>query len=434
MTTENTEEELQAQAGQQDSQPVAEDGASSPMTSEEYSALNQKVADEGYEPTEDEWSRIDEYQSAQNNGEDPPEAAAAEKKTDEPKEAPTEDKAEKPSEEKAQTEEEKVLDAVANVRPNEWTDDQAKAIQAAMKRVGAKTPEEIPDKLKGLQQLVSEKGGEVHEIQSQFQATKSELEDLNMALADAAKGDPTAYQWLQEVKGINLAQHGLAPTAAQQQQKQDPEKPEINEDDIVDPVTHAKVVSLENALRERDAKLEKLLNAHQSNEAAQRKEQALGKVTDQMMAVADEFPEMYRISNADMRGMIRQHFLNGTTDPRLTPLIELTQFAQSSNMPDLRSAHIVKNEGSFAEALVKAQQSGAQKVLGQAQAPAIPNIREEGTGKQEKQEAYSKEDIDAMALGQRDLPDEWFNEDYSYNLEAIPAYAQQRMRLVETNQ
>jgi len=429
MDTELEEKEIAQDAGQV-SQQTEEP---SPFNAEEYSALNDRVANEDYEPTEEEWGRFD---ATQKPGEESAEATDAKETATATETKVGSGNLETNPDDAGKTDDEKAVDLVKTVQVNKMTDEQSDVVSKAMARVGAKTPDELEDKILGMQQLVSKKGGEAHEIQTKLDATQAQVDNMNELLGDLRNGSQAAYDYLRDVIGADPSKMGVAATAEAQQAviagKQVDIPKQDDPDDIIDPVTHARVLALEKQLLDQAAETKShRAQFDQQNaqyEARARKQMAIGQIADQVANVANEFPDAYQVPGGNIRALVEQHLNGQGTDPRLAPVLKLMQTARDQNLPNLRAAHVVSSESSFAEALLAAEKRGRESVLSQTQSPGMSSARDSAGGGI-RNETYSVADVDAMANGSRDMPDEWFNDDGSYRTPNIPAHAQIRLGL-----
>jgi hypothetical protein len=438
--TEAPVEELDTPAGHD---PQQEDQAPAPtgeMSRQEYDALNERVIAEDYDPTDEEWERIRGFQDRQNNGDKSTEAPADDVKAPDASTDPkSTDNPEKDSGDDGKSEDEKVVDLVEGVRPNKWTDAQRDTVIEAMKRVGAKTPEEIPDKIKGLQQLVSEKAGETKTFEGELETERNRNQQILAAVNDTTlredvlKGDVNAYAYLKSI-GVNPAAFGAKGTPEEQKAGADPEKPKqedtIDEDEIIDPKAHAQIQALKDELKKVTGFVTQQNEQNQQFEQARAVQGMRDAITNQAMSVVEEFGEDYKVEGLNMRDEISKHLTGQAVDPRLGPMIKVMDFAREHNLPKLRMAHVLMNERRLPQSLADAEARGRNSVLQQPTSPAMPDVRGNSGGAPQT-ETWSEADVEAMANDKMDIPDSWYNPDGSYNTDIVPVHAQKRLGLVQ---
>lgn len=283
-------------------------------------------------------------------------------------------------------------------------------LDALMKEVGAKKPEEILAKVKSLRSALGGKDAqEVAKLSKQVQNEQALWQDV-------AKGVPAAVAHAERVYGIKLA--GSAP-AAPAQAPNAPAKPAgqqggrtyISEDAFIEPES-AKMVN--DILRQRDAEIDELRESAKSfNEERERNRRdtamssAKMAVVDEMVTVAQRMDPLKAIPN--LREAIAEWYDKGKPDSRLEVFNELFEIAQKEGC-NLTAAATIKR-GLEADRLVaEAEERGRKAAYGHKPNPSLSGSQG-GRNEQGNYSPLSNDQIEAMAEDHRLMPADWFDKD-----------------------
>lgn len=281
-------------------------------------------------------------------------------------------------------------------------------LEALMKEVGAKKPEEILAKVKGLRQTLGGKDAQkVAELTRQVQNEQALWQDV-------AKGVPAAIAHAERVYGLKLS--GAAP-AAPAQSPTAPAKAEpggrtyIDENLFIDPES-AKIAN--DVLRQRDAELDELRGSMKEvldERARLRRDTAMSTakmaVVDEMVTVAQRMDALKAIPN--LREAIAAWYDQGKPDSRLEVFNELFEIAQKEGC-NLTAAATIKR-GIEADRLVaEAEERGRKSAYGHKPNPSLSGSQG-GRNEQGNYSPLSNEQIEAMADDHRLMPADWFDKD-----------------------
>ena len=302
---------------------------------------------------------------------------------------------------------------VSEGKSNTWTDEESNAVEAAMKRVGAKSPQELLQKVEGALKLQGQKGSENGALQQQMAELQSRVASQDALHRDLAAGVPEALQYIQDTYGLTLAQ-------AKQAQK-DASNGEPSSE-VPDNVIDVEVWKENQAMKRELEKLRESVtsiqtqaekNAQASLEQARTMEQAskvrearLGFI-DQMVQIAEMDPETYGIKSANVRDLMSKYYFEGKMDPRLTNHVALAKFAQENKLNTFTDAFKLKNYEKLSEKIIQARNEGRNSALEVGKPQSLSALR--GQAGADMNPQYTVEDIRAMERGDKEPPKEWFN-------------------------
>ena len=279
-------------------------------------------------------------------------------------------------------------------------------LDALMKEVGAKKPEEILAKVKDLRRTLGGKDAQkVAELTRQVQNEQALWQDV-------AKGVPAALAHAERVYGFKPAP--VAPAQSPNAPAKAGEKggrSYISEDAFIEPES-AKMVN--DILRQRDAEIDELREAAKAfNEERARTQRdgamtaAKAAVVDEMVTVAQRMEPLKAIPN--LREAIADWYDKGKPDTRLEVFNELFEIAQKENCTITAAATIKR--GLEADRLVaEAEERGRKSAYGHKPNPSLSGSQG-GRNEQGNYSPLSNEQIEAMGEDHRLMPADWFDKD-----------------------
>lgn len=280
-------------------------------------------------------------------------------------------------------------------------------IEAAMKKVGAKSPEELADKIDGLKAVASGKETEA------VKAAKAEL-------TRAAQNEAALWRDFMDGKPQALAyvktHYGLEPKQSQTQVQAPTDfDPEVLADaDALTGGITSKVIAQNKALQDRLDKLEGTFTTHQKSIQDQGiRTQVSAQVVDEMVAVASEIPELKDAPG--LRNAIIDRVVHGKNDPRLDTFNELFQIAEEAGT-DLRNALLIKRGRDAALLIERAREEGLKQAYTHKPNRSLSSIQTEDAQPQ----SYTDSQYAEMSKDFRKIPDHFLGPDGSVDLSKVP--------------
>lgn len=286
-------------------------------------------------------------------------------------------------------------------------------IAAAMKEVGAKTPEELTAKVKELRQVVS--GKETEAVQRAKQEGEAKLRSAATAEAalwrDFVDGKPEALAYVAKA-------YGIQPKAqVQQPQESDISPDALAEADALTGGITSKVIAQNRALQDRLDRFEQQFTGHQKTIQEQGIRQTVSaQVVDEMVATAGEIPELAAIPG--LRNVIIDRVVHGKQDPRLDTFNELFQIAQEAGT-DLRNALLIKRGRESALLIEKAREEGRKQAYEHKPNRSLSSIQTEDAEPQSITDAQ----LALMEKDPRAIPDNWLDKNGNLDKARIPKKA-----------
>lgn len=304
-------------------------------------------------------------------------------------------------------------------------------LEALMKEVGAKKPEEILNKVKDLRKTLGGRDSQkVAQLERQVQNEQALWQDV-------AKGVPAAIEHAQRAYGIKLAQpsngNGGQPSQAAQGyggQNQNAnqgggsgQRTYIPEEAFIDPDS-AKMVN--DILRQRDAELDEMRAAAREFKEEREKvrrdssiQTAKGKVIDEMVTVAQRIDSLKAVPN--LREAIANWYDNGKPDSRLEVFNELFELAQEHGTT-LTAAATLKR-GMDADRLIEqAKEEGRRAAYGHKPNPSLSGSAG-GRNEQGNYSPLTDAQIEAMEGDHTLHPPDWYDENDNPVQSKIPKKA-----------
>ena len=291
----------------------------------------------------------------------------------------------------------------------------APEIAAAMKEVGAKSPAELAEKIKGLRAVAS--GKETEAVTALKTDLARKAENTEALIRDLVEGKPGALEFVER-------NYGLKARAPQQQtQTQQPASdfdPEVLADaDALTGGITSKVIAQNKALQERLERLEGTFQTHQKSIQEQGVRQTVaGKLVDEMIAISANLDGVKDIPG--LRNVIIDRVVNGKEDPRLDAFNDLFQIAEEkavNGIPlPLGDAFLIKQGRDMAFLLEKAKEEGRASAYQHKPNKSLSGIQTEDAEKQ----TYTEGQLDAMEKDYRLQPKEWFDANGNLSQKNIP--------------
>lgn len=359
-------------------------------TQDRENEFNQKVLD-GYEPTDEELSSYEEWVKG---GKATPEPDDSEKEVTD-----------------LEAKESNADSGDSNSDPSKpQSEEEIKSLTDAMSKVGAKTVDELPGKISGLLSQLGKQGGEMG---TQLKEAQSQAQNISNLLQDLGEGKQSAIDFMQKTYPDFGKNFGKAPVQS------DPVQPapgEFNADNFLDPELAAYVKGLESKVTE--------LQGHQENaRTAASQRIAIEQSVNEISQFVKNHPE-YWTAAANVGDMTRAYYNQNPSDPvdpRMTEIHKLLDYAQQNKLQTLEDAHLLMNRDSFSQQLADAERRGREQALRHA-----PNNSAASKRNQRSETNYtpvSEADIEAIANGNKPIPESWFNENDTWNWDAIPQAA-----------
>lgn len=318
-------------------------------------------------------------------------------------------------------------------------------VKAAMDRVGAKTPAELEEKIKGLQQLATGKDAQAF---SQLKARFDEADAFRRGEAQlyekARAGDPDAIKFLREQRGVVLVSASGAaeaagkgmPAAAAPEPETPPFKPE--DDAMVDgalsrmweagKADRARLAALETKFQEATARVE-AEGKTRAQAAAQQKAQ--DDTISEMLDVAQFNDELKALP--ELKNRLIDFLVHGKDDPQLAPWFgHLFEVANKEGC-SLKAAYLME-KGRNADALIaKAREEGVRTAVGKPENKSLSHLQTQSDGdKQAGTEAVTETQLQAFEAGDLNaLPASWFDKEGNFVKSKIPPKLYERLGIIE---
>lgn len=341
------------------------------FSDEDVDELNRKVDKENYEPTDEDYEKYRKWKGGKKR--------------------------------KAK-EVEPVPAVVEEAKPTEETPKEDK-LSEALALVGAKSPDELADKIKGLQKAMTSSGGKLGDENKRL---KEGMANLEASLKAMLSGDQTAMDRMRQAYGI--------PPAP---------KEEVIPDEVADTGTYRLLKKDFQEISEQVRALRE--EAARAKEAAEMEKvhlQAVSELTD----LSRKYPELAP-KTKDLGVLLREFWSGSDEDPvdeELQPIIDLIRFARENGIANLEHAHIVKErdkwEAKRLAELKEAEQRALQKLTQHPPTVGLAATRATGTT-DSTYSPVSEEEIRMMLAGEMDIPSEWKDESGRFVRSRVPKSA-----------
>lgn len=301
------------------------------------------------------------------------------------------------------------LDKLGEQKPKEETKD-LDPITLAMQEVGAKTPEELAEKIKGLKSSRDRTGSELGQ---KAKMLEEQNKALQLLIQDFAEGNPEAIKFLKE--------QGLNPKilAAQQLNQDDDDLDDLDLDDLEFETPREKKLreELEALKADKEAK-EREFQAQQMQVKAQ---------NDLIQLWSDFGPELMPQGKTPQQMLTifeqwRDQAADEPTAPELQATIDLIEFARTNRIQSLNAAAKAFLFDKMQERILEAKRQGRQEVLNAPKSVGLAGKREGSAT-----DGITDADIDLMERNQKPIPKDWFEADGYTPTDKMPALARRRL-------
>lgn len=283
-------------------------------------------------------------------------------------------------------------------------------VALAMKQVGAKTAEELLEKVSGLRNNFTQKGQE-----AAIAAEESALKDsfYNALLAGDARAIDIARKHGIPVPGEHAAPAQVKP--AEEGEEQIPE-------DVIDVVTYKRAKELERKLERIFAENEKKEQEAQAERARQAEyEQSLEFTLNQIDAVKDKLPQLFP-EGIDVRGTAKKMYADGNVPESMSHIVKVLEYARTKGIGDLVDAarlYALDND------LMSRPQAQPQKPAATAPQPPMGLAAARGNGggaggTMAGASAITDAQFNKILNGSAPIPDGWFDAKGNPNYSVIP--------------
>jgi hypothetical protein len=283
-------------------------------------------------------------------------------------------------------------------------------IQKAMKDLGAKTPEELSDKIAGLRKELSGKTSQdVARLSKEVEGFKSREAAFTGAtkfIEDLKAGKPGAFEYLQKELGVQL------PKA------QDDKKPFTDEADLLTDGALSRQWEENKALREKMEGLERVFGEGQkAKEAEALQQRSAAQIVEEALTVAALMPDFKDLPN--LRGRIVA-FQQGADDPGLAPLSEVFDYVIGASKKGLSldpetAFYAIKGKNMAAE-IAAAEERGRKQAYNHKKNPSLSSIAAEDTQTKE----YTAQDMANWEKDFNTIPKEFFDKNMDLDVNRIP--------------
>lgn len=279
------------------------------------------------------------------------------------------------------------------------------AMTQTLKRVGAKSVDELPAKIDGLLKQISGKDAQAvatltRELDG-FKAKENIFNGASQLIADLKSGNPKAIAYLQKELGVTLPS-GSSPT----------DKPFTEEADLLTDGALSRAWEREKALEQKLNQFEsKLTEGEKRVQAEQTQQRAKSQVVDEALAVAQFLPELKDLPN--LRNRILE-FQAGKDDPGLAPLAEVFDFVVQQHKDkglvlDPETAFFTLRGKNMDAMIAAAEEKGRKEAYNYKPNKSMSQVATEDPQPQ----TFTKSQYENMGLpyGHRDkveIPDQWY--------------------------
>lgn len=312
----------------------------------------------------------------------------------------------------------------------ETTPDVNDNLKILQEEVGAKSPEEALEKVKGLKaRLHGKESDEMITLKAAHETVQKNWSSHVQLIQDFRAGNAAAIAHVKEHFGA--VPIGQAPEP--QSNKPDTKDGDwlVNKESFLDEDSAAEVnrvvTDLKNEVRamkeERDAERKRAEADNQKREDEHIKTTAFSSTVDQMVKVRDLLQQDHPDATKELKGLPRsamEEWLNGKDIPAMTRLAEIYQTAQDNNLQSLEAAYFLYKGKNADKLIADAKTETRKKVFDQK-----PNrsLSDKQTGaKTGKYQQFTQEDIERMTgdEGYKYIPDSWYDANGQLSRKNVP--------------
>ncbi len=299
------------------------------------------------------------------------------------------------------------------LKPSEKKEEQAEkpevkvtedAMAQTLKKVGAKSIEELPAKVEGLLKQISGKDAQTvakltREIEY-LRKQETSFKGNTKFIADLKAQDPKALEYLQKEFGVKL------PSAQVQS-----EKPFTEEDDLLVGGALSRQYAREQALEQKFEQLQsKLTEGERRIQQEQTQQKAKSQVVEEIQSVAELIPELKALPN--LRNRIID-FQAGKDDPELQVISDLSEMVVSAYNEkgltlDLETAFHLNRSKNMDAMLEAAKEAGRKEAYNHKPNRSLSAVAQEDT----QPETFTQAQYEEMGKpgGFNLIPDKWYTD------------------------
>lgn len=291
-----------------------------------------------------------------------------------------------------------------------------------LEKLGAKSVEELPERVEGLIKLRDELNGragkwdaEKRTMETRLTQTQENYAKQQAFIKDYLAGDPAAIAYAKA--------KGLVASPSQPARTQEPAQ-DFNK--YLDPDlakwAQSEITGLKSKFEQ------ELQTIKQQNQVLQQKhheELAREQVVAEMTSLAEKFQEL-RPQSGSIRELF-QEFYKGydgdPIDPRLQPMLDVIELMKETlpdgrrKYPDLETAYAVHAFKKMPERLVKAQREGRQALAGHKPTVGLSDQQGRTSGNFKQ---YTEADYEAMTRNPDLIPADWMDKQGNLQFQRIP--------------
>jgi len=290
-------------------------------------------------------------------------------------------------------------------------------MKALMAEVGAKTPQEVPAKIRELRNSFTQASGKAKEAET----IKATNERMNAFFDDLIADKPQAWEHLKKSykektgRDIPVMQSAAQP-AQTAGQGTDPFA--MSDDEVLDTFMNLEkgrnfLNGLKSFMDGRMQKLEESTKQYDDHFKAMQAERdkaesakAQSKLFDELVALAEKYPEDYGLQGKPIRELM-DRWWNNEDVPELKELFATGIIKGKYKLDNLEQAHAINFQKRYSEKLVQAKINAAKS----AGSSAKPTVGIHGTTPKGSSSAeLSDADAVAMAKGTMEIPDKYLDD------------------------
>jgi hypothetical protein len=261
---------------------------------------------------------------------------------------------------------------------------------------GAKTAKELPAKLKEFTAKFKEMQGRDGEHGRLKQRVENQTDFLRRFMA----GDEKALQFAEQNLGYKR------PGAQAPGQRPAAPKAKAGSQFLDDELAAHVEATVAQVRSEYEARLAKLEGRHQVLEADSATVEAQGQVMDEMTTLVEKYPDL-AIKGGSLRELAKAYLSNPgleKVDARFKNLAQIFHLAADKGLPSLEAAYALWRLQTLPQTVVEAERRGRESLAKNQPSRGLSD-RQGSQGGQ--YQAYTDQDIQSMAEGRMDIPDEW---------------------------
>lgn len=294
-------------------------------------------------------------------------------------------------------------------------------LQKSFDMVGAKSTEELPEKILELRNFYREKAGTDGNVIKEQAETIAQMDSF---VAGLKTGDPYVMDWLKKEAPDLFKQQAVQPnTNPAQPSAMDPDTiPEGVIDEVAYKTMAASNTELRNMVKDLAAQVQQTnqgfgqvqANIATTAQQAEIQQQAANR-NNQIIGFLNANPDIIP-AGSDIQGLVQEYY-SGDEKAKVNPVFqkahELIEYSVSKGFGgNLIAAKTAKGleDGSFAQQLIDAENRGRESALQHKPNVSLAPNRSQGNGNLDTQE-YTEDQVRRIASGELDVPPEWMTAD-----------------------